>query len=106
MIGTRTAHVRIEGLVQKVGYRAWTQRVATELKLTGWVRNLADGAGEAVFQGENESVAEMISRCGRGPQGAVVKQVEILGEEVMGTFEGFEVRATAAADTGSDQNLC
>ena len=95
MIGTRTAHVRIEGLVQGVGYRAWTQRVATDLKLTGWVRNLIDGDVEAVFQGENESVAEMISRCGRGPEGAVVKQVEILGEDVVGTFDGFEVLPTA-----------
>lgn len=95
MIAARTAHVRIEGLVQGVGYRAWTQRVATELKLAGWVRNVTDGAVEAVFQGENERVAEMIARCGRGPQGAAVTRVEILGDDVVETFEGFEVRPTA-----------
>lgn len=90
---TRTAHVRIEGLVQGVGYRAWTARMAGELTLSGWVRNRADGTVEAVFQGSDESVAEMIALCGRGPQGAAVKQVEILGEGV-GVFEGFKILPT------------
>ena len=93
MTVTRTAHVRIEGRVQGVGYRAWTQRFATELGLSGWVRNRRDGSVEAVFQGPDSAVADMIARCGCGPEGAAVRQVEILGEGV-GVFEGFEVRET------------
>ena len=93
MVATRTVHVRIEGRVQGVGYRAWTQRVATELGLSGWVRNRTDGAVEAVFQGEAARVAEMLARSERGSQAAAVARVVVLGEGV-GVFEGFAVRET------------
>ncbi len=93
MGGTRTVNVRIGGRVQGVGYRAWTERTAASLGLTGWVRNLSDGCVEAVFHGPADVVADMLARCEAGPRYAVVEQVEIVGEggsdEV---FEGFGVR--------------
>lgn len=92
--GIRTAHVRIEGRVQGVGYRMWTERVAVGLGLEGWVRNRRDGSVEAVFQGPDAAVADMIGRCRRGPAEAEVTHVEVLGEGV-GVFRGFEVRETA-----------
>jgi len=89
----RTVQVRIEGRVQGVGYRVWTERVAIGLGLEGWVRNRRDGSVEAVFQGTDAAVAEMISRCKSGPSGSAVTRVEVLGEGV-GAFSGFEVRET------------
>lgn len=91
---TRTVHVRIEGRVQGVGYRAWTDAVAAKLALTGWVRNRRDGGVEAVFQGPRAAVDEMLARCKDGPPAARVTLVDILGEGV-GVFEGFDVRPTA-----------
>ena len=64
--------VRIEGRVQGVGYRYWTERVAGELGLTGWVRNRRDGTVEAVFSGAADDVAEMLERCRDGPPSAQV----------------------------------
>jgi acylphosphatase len=90
----RTVHVRIEGRVQGVGYRAWTQRTALSLGLAGWVRNRRDGSVEAVFQGPGEAVAAMIARCEAGPPDAAVTRVEVVGEGV-GVFEGFAQRETA-----------
>ncbi len=90
---SRTVHVRIEGRVQGVGYRMWTQRTAAESGLAGWVRNRRDGSVEAVFQGTDAEVGRMIERCRSGPAGSVVSSVKILGEGV-GVFEGFEVRGT------------
>ena len=37
------AEVIVSGDVQGVGYRAFTQRAAKDLGLSGWVRNLYDG---------------------------------------------------------------
>ncbi len=87
----RTVHVRIEGRVQGVGFRAWTKHVATGLGLTGWVSNRSDGSVEAVFQGTEEKVVDMLALCERGPPGARVTKVEIVGEGV-GVFHAFEVR--------------
>ncbi|WP_072389709.1 acylphosphatase [Hyphomicrobium sp. CS1GBMeth3] len=90
----RTAHVRIEGRVQGVGYRLWTQRTAVALGLGGFVRNRRDGSVEAVFHGPDEAVADMLKRCLAGPSGAAVTKVETLAE-VDESFVGFEVRDTA-----------
>ena len=89
----RTARVRIEGRVQGVGYRVWTQRTARGLDLEGWVRNRRDGSVEAVFQGTPEQVAAMIAACEGGPRGASVSRVEVMAEDG-GAFSGFEVRET------------
>jgi len=89
-----TAHVRIEGLVQGVGYRAWTERAAIGFGLEGWVRNRRDGSVEAVFQGDDGAVSEMLAHCKQGPSGSAVTRVEVLAEGV-GVFDGFEVRETA-----------
>ena len=68
----RTVRVRIEGGVQGVGYRYWTERVAGELGLTGWVRNRRDGSVEALFAGPAADVAQMLERCKDGPRSAHV----------------------------------
>lgn len=90
----RTVHVRIEGRVQAVGFRAWVEAEATALGLNGWVRNRRDGTVEAVFGGEADLVAEMLRRCKRGPPAARVLQVEVLGEGVR-VDPGFRVERTA-----------
>jgi acylphosphatase len=89
----RCVHVRIEGLVQGVGFRAWSEMEATARGLTGWVKNRRDGAVEAVFDGSEDAVQAMLDACGSGPRGARVELVEILGEGI-GIFDRFEVRPT------------
>jgi len=91
---TSTVHVRIEGRVQNVGYRAFVEMRAAELGLSGWVRNRRDGTVEAVLQGPREAVEAMLGHCREGPRAALVSRVETIGEGV-GVFEGFEVRPTA-----------
>lgn len=76
----RGVRVRIEGAVQGVGYRFWTERVAQILGLTGWVRNRRDGSVEALFCGPADRVADMLARVKRGPPSARVTAVKILAE--------------------------
>lgn len=89
----RTVRVRIEGRVQGVGFRYWTERVAAELGLAGWVRNRRDGGVEAVFSGAAEDVDEMLERCRDGPPSARVDFVKVL-EEADLPADSFEVRPT------------
>lgn len=76
----RTVTVRIEGRVQGVYYRAWTEETARTLKLDGWVRNASDGSVEAAFSGPARMVEEMLKLCERGPAHARVTNVIVTGE--------------------------
>ncbi len=84
------ANVILSGRVQGVGYRAWTQKTARVLSLSGWVRNLADGTVQARFVGPRATIEQMLSRCAEGPTHAAVDRIET----AWGTPEplsGFEI---------------
>ena len=85
------AHVLITGRVQGVGYRFSTREQAEDLSVNGWVRNLPDGRVEAVFEGIEAVVQEMIKWCHIGPRGAWVKDVAVEYEAPEG-LQKFEIR--------------
>jgi len=86
------AHVIISGRVQGVFFRAYTRDWAKELGVKGWIRNLPDGSVEAVFEGEEGSVKEIIHRCERGPPLAIVENIKVTWEKYKGEFKDFEIR--------------
>ena len=83
-------HVVIYGFVQGVGFRFGVERVANSRGVSGWVRNRADGAVEAVFEGEQEDVEALVEFCRRGPRGAQVERIEVEEESPEG-LAGFRV---------------
>ena len=84
------AHVFVTGRVQGVYYRANTRETATRLGVDGWVRNLADGRVEAVFEGAADDVEAMVEWCHDGSPNARVEVVEVERGEPEG-LDGFEV---------------
>lgn len=90
---TIQAHVFIVGTVQGVGYRYATHKVATDLGLTGWVRNRQDGRVEAVFEGDRPVVEQMIQWCHQGPPAATVTDVSVAYTSSQG-LQSFEMRRT------------
>jgi len=65
----------ISGRVQGVGYRDWMAMVAERLGVFGWVRNRRDGTVEAVVDGDEAAVAELLRACRRGPRLAEVTEI-------------------------------
>jgi acylphosphatase len=78
------------GEVQGVFFRDSTRREAERRGAAGWVSNRADGAVEAVFEGEPEAVAALVEFCRAGPGRARVERLEESSEEPEG-LEGFRV---------------
>ena len=72
----KTIQVRITGLVQGVGYRAWAVEAARVRKLSGWVRNRRDGSVEALISGEASAVDELLGYLWQGPLDSRVDRVE------------------------------
>jgi acylphosphatase len=66
----------IAGRVQGVGYRAWMAHKASELGISGWVRNRPDGSVEALIAGDVASVEELARLCRRGPRMAEVSSID------------------------------
>jgi acylphosphatase len=88
------AHVLITGRVQGVYFRGNVKERAKSMGLIGWVRNLASGEVEAVFEGEEEDVRRMVTWCHKGPSAARVDDVNIEWETPTGEESSFEFRGT------------
>jgi acylphosphatase len=86
----RTVRVIISGRVQGVFFRASCARLAEDLGISGWVRNLPQGQLEAVFQGPDAAVDEMLAWCRHGPPDARVDGLDVLAEGPM-QRTGFRV---------------
>ncbi|MFP4498952.1 MAG: acylphosphatase, partial [Vulcanimicrobiota bacterium] len=84
--------LKIEGVVQGVGFRYFTRQNAQAIGLTGWVRNAPDGSVETVLEGEEHEVQEMIKRLKQGPASSRVDNVDIQWEDYQGEFSTFSVR--------------
>ena len=66
----------IRGRVQGVGFRYFVERVAAELGLTGYTRNLDDGRVEVYAVGTAPKLAELSQRLWKGPRFADVRGVD------------------------------
>jgi acylphosphatase len=78
----RAVHVVITGRVQGVGFRAFVEREADALRLSGWVRNRRDGTVEAVFAGDEGEIQHILMELNAGPPAAAVTDVRT------GPYEG------------------
>jgi acylphosphatase len=88
------AHVVISGRVQGVCYRQAAFQKAVELGLKGWVRNLNNGRVEAIFEGEEKLVNEMLEWCKEGPTMARVSHVEVDKQQCLDDFTDFRIKST------------
>lgn len=83
--------VVVRGLVQGVFFRDSCAREARVARVKGWVRNRADGAVEAWFEGRPEAVAALVAWCRHGPPHADVVEVEVVADSPTG-LEDFRIQ--------------
>jgi len=88
------AHVFVAGRVQGVFFRSETRAKAKKRGVTGWVKNLPDGRVEAVFEGEETSVKELVEFCRKGPSDAGIRSFSVSLETWTGEFKDFEIRSS------------
>jgi acylphosphatase len=72
--------VLISGRVQGVFFRDTCRRLAERHGVAGWVRNLPDGRVEAVFEGRDEDVRQLVDWTRTGPRLAAVDNVAVQPE--------------------------
>ncbi len=84
-------HVFVSGHVQGVFFRDFARRWASNLGLTGWVKNLWDGRVEVVAEGEQEKIESLLARLKEGPPAARVDKVDVSWEEYKAEFADFRI---------------
>lgn len=66
----------IGGRVQGVGFRYFVERVANDLGIAGYTRNLEDGRVEVYGIGTPDKLSELAGYLRKGPRMADVRNVE------------------------------
>jgi acylphosphatase len=85
--------VKVNGQVQGVFFRAFTQEQATKLGLTGYVRNLpAEEAVEVWAEGDRAKLEMLIGYLKLGPPRAKVTKVITNWSEYTGSYSSFGIR--------------
>ncbi len=82
----------ISGVVQGVGFRYFTYRIAQQLELTGWVRNLPDGRVHAVAEGARGPLEDLIKQLRMGPHYGTVTGVDVTWREPTAKYRSFEIQ--------------
>ncbi len=85
----KRVRAKIYGIVQHVGFRRFVRKHAQEMGLTGWIKNNLDGTVEAIFEGEDTMISDILEKCNKGPMLAMVDKVEIIEEDSKKEFDEF-----------------
>ncbi len=86
------AEITVEGRVQGVGFRAYVDRHASLLGLTGYVTNLNDGRVRVHAEGERSAIEALIAEVRRGPHGSRVERASVRWLEPTHRFRSFAIR--------------
>ena len=76
-----TVQIIIKGKVHGVFYRATAKKVADEIGVKGWVKNVREGSVDVVATGTKQQLQKIIEWCRRGPPGAIVTEVIVIEKE-------------------------
>lgn len=90
-LGRERWTIHFSGTVQGVGFRYATQRIASALAVTGYVKNLSDGRVELVAEGSAVELARLLA----GVQSAMdghIRSFELDKTGQGAEFSRFEIR--------------
>jgi len=78
-------------MVQGIGFRYTTERLARHFPVSGFVKNLADGRVELVAEGEETSLHDFLKAV-REAFPSYVRDVENRWEAATGEYKGFGIK--------------
>lgn len=87
----KTISIIVSGKVQGVWYRKYTVDKATELGISGFVKNLPDDSVYILATGTDEQLNALVHWCYTGSPKSRVEHVEVREEELQ-MMSGFVVR--------------
>jgi acylphosphatase len=82
-------HIIFKGIVQGIGFRERTRRMAKSLNVRGWIKNNDDGSVEGIFQGTPEDIEKLIHFCETDIPDAMISEkiLEYMKEDDLDNFK-------------------
>jgi len=84
------AHIVYYGTVQGVGFRYTVQRLALSYHLGGWVKNLSNGAVEALIEGPKQSIEQLFKNVEERFDG-YIRDKNVQFSPALGGFKKFRI---------------
>jgi len=85
------AHVYFSGTVQGVGFRYICRDYASDLGLTGWVKNLPDGRVELMAEGPHDDFQQLIKNLDRHFDGYIRNKDVDVHDTTGSSFSDFRI---------------
>ncbi len=85
------ARVLYGGRVQGVGFRYTAEKLAMDLKLMGWVKNLPDGRVEIVCEGPKEKIELFLKSVREGSLGPYIRKADCEWQKPTHEFKEFRI---------------
>ena len=83
--------IKVSGIVQGVGFRAFAKRHALYHSLTGYTKNNPDGSVIIEIQGKSELIANYLALMEQGPPHAEVRHIKIEDMDIIESESLFYV---------------
>ncbi|KAF2819531.1 Acylphosphatase [Ophiobolus disseminans] len=83
---------KVDGEVQGVNFRSFTQKQAKSIGLTGFVTNVSDGTVQGEAQGSDDAIKQFVQHLNKGPSAASVSGVEHSEISTKSGESGFNVQ--------------
>lgn len=84
--------IMVDGRVQGVGFRYFTQMIASTLNLTGWCKNLMNGKVQIEIQGLEENVYLFISKIKQGNTFCRVNNIEQINIHIVNDEKKYSIK--------------
>ncbi|KAF4958191.1 hypothetical protein FSARC_11075 [Fusarium sarcochroum] len=88
---TKRVYFNVQGQVQGVGFRYFTQKRAQEYGVTGWCRNTKDETVEGEAQASEDILAKFFKDVDDGPRSARVTKVSQEDRQIVDNEDDFKV---------------
>ncbi len=94
---TGASLIRVQGLVQGVGFRRFVQREARDCRLAGFVKNAGDGSVRIFAQGRRSDIEKLVARVKAAPSPVEVESVKMSEARPRPSLRFFQIRSGSLA---------
>ena len=85
--------IKVEGVVQRVGFRRFAEKSARSSRVTGYVQNMNDGTVQIFAQGKGEDLDLFVEKIRKAKEPIIIDNVVIKGAAPRSKIKNFAIKS-------------